>query len=454
MKHVAILSTALMVVFGACSQIDEIRYGEVRQITIHQSEAYTDSPDITCLHTGEFLMVFRDASEDAGDDGKIMLCRSANGELWSVPDTVVSTAWDCRNPSVSQMQDGLILINFYQSRDDTQGESLGSVGCYTVRSFDQGRTFTAPRMVRITGLDNRTVADAVLEMDDGSLLMPVYGQREGGSSSVWVVISRDGGETWSESHLVAEDPEGQIHFYKPALSVLPDGGLLCMLETDNAGGFLYRSISDDGGLTWSNPMPTQIQGEAPDLLLTQFGTLLCAYRDDWPRGTSFVRSYDGGRTWERETLLFGTEYRMGYPSLAEVGENILAVYDAKLKEGRGSGLRATLFRAGRPERPKGFAAEMRDDGCVHLRWNGVRDAAYYMVYRDTIPDFTLVYGYPRQGNGIATPMKTSYTDVQADTGRVHYYRVTAVAGQGELLPGTGSESEPTEALRVISNENE
>ena len=111
-------------------------------------------------------------------------------------------------------------------------------------------------------------------------------------------------------------------------------------------------------------------------------------------------------------------------------------------------LGATCFPFMKPETPKGFTATYTEEKGVRLRWNSVKQAQYYIVYRDTTEDFKIQAGYPFTGNSIATTASSGFTDMAVDTGRVYYYRASAVAGFGELMQGTGSESKPTEAVRV------
>ncbi len=440
--------------FCVCSRIEELRTGEVRRMTIYESRAHAASPGVTRLKSGELLVVFREGKERVSPDGKILMVLSKDaGRAWTRPDTIVSTPWDCRDPSVVQLRDGRIVVNFFQSRVNDEGELLGVVGCFTVRSFDNGKTFTAPRMVQVPGVDWAATSDAVLELNDGSLLLPAYGGKKGESSGALAVISRDGGETWEERIVIAKDPENRIHYQEPSLTQLPDGRILCMVRTVGAENFLYQVVSGDGGKTWSSPTNSRIQGQAADLHVTVERTLLCAYRDFWPGGVSFVRSYDWGRTWEKETPLFGTDEDCGHPSIVARDEDFLTVYYAMLV-GREDDLDAksailgTLFDVRQPETPRGFSASMQGKNRVSLRWNEVEDAVYYVVYRDTVRDFVSQPGYPFEGNGIANPTSPWYTDVRVRSGRTYYYRVSAVMGSGELLAGTGSESEPTEVVGV------
>ena len=443
----------MVLIWGGCTKIDELRYGETRSDVVYSPDGMVSSPSAIRLKSGELFLVFRDASEANSLDGNILLISSDNGRNnWSPPDTIVDTSWDCREPSITQLQDGLILVSFFQTRYDMDTGDVRSVGCFTVRSFDNGKTFTSPRMIPIDGFDGVASSDAIVELDDGNLILPVYGAREGEASSVFAVMSENGGETWEDVYIIADASEEGIGYEKPVMLRLPEGKILCMMEAHGQTGSLYQAVSEDGGRTWSAPVRSGIVGQNPDLILTPAGTVLCLYRDLWPAGVSFIRSYDWGRTWEQESSLFGTEEEVT-PCPVHLGDELLAAYYSCLvKKDMVSDIRirlgATFFPFMRPETPKGFTAAYADGKGVRLRWNSVKEAVYYVVYRDTTGDFEPRAGYPYEGNGIATMASLGFTDVAVDTGETYYYRVSSVAGFGELISGTGSESKPTEAVGV------
>ncbi|MFN2350870.1 MAG: exo-alpha-sialidase, partial [Kiritimatiellia bacterium] len=83
---------------------------------------------------------------------------------------------------------------------------------------------------------------------------------------------------------------------------------------------LWQFDSDDGGLTWSEPRPTKLNGYPPHLLLASDGRLLASFgvRHE-PLGFRFCFSSDEGRTWDvAGQLHVGTDLKdLGYPATAE-----------------------------------------------------------------------------------------------------------------------------------------
>jgi hypothetical protein len=436
--------------FSACERIDEIRYGGTREIVIHEVSGIDVSPEAVQLISGELLMVFQGGKGSGTAEGKIFLSISRdNGRNWTSPDTIVNTTWRCEAPSVVQLRDGLVIVNFSLSRWIEQAEERRTMGCFTIRSFDNGVSFTVPKVVSISPYDRISCSDGILELKNGTLLLPVSSHEKEESQSALVIMSTDRGETWDEISVVAHDRGNQIRFLHPTLIELPNGHLTCMLATEGTEGFLYQSFSTDKGRTWSPVRSTGVYGSSPDLQLTPEGTLICIFFDLWPRGVSIIRSYDWGQTWEGEESIYKIRAGETSPSLVALRDGILtALYTVMDDFSPKARIRSTLFLEKKPEAPTGFSVSSLKAKGVSLRWNRVKEVSYYKIYRDLTQDFSVQKGYPSEGNCIGTSVSLRYVDTRVDSGRTYYYRVTAVRGVGKLLEGTGSEGNPTVALGI------
>jgi hypothetical protein len=63
--------------------------------------------------------------------------------------------------------------------------------------------------------------------------------------------------------------------------------------------YLLESWSEDGGITWSQPVRSEIQGYPPHIMRLQDGRLLCCVTYRWePMGIRAVLSEDNGKTWD------------------------------------------------------------------------------------------------------------------------------------------------------------
>ncbi|MFO1039557.1 MAG: sialidase family protein [Geminicoccaceae bacterium] len=154
--------------------------------------------------------------------------------------------------------------------------------------------------------------------------------------SVFVVRSTDGGLTWSAPITAAAVP-GRL-FEEPAPLLLPDGRVLLHLR-DNISRTLWQTHSSDGGLTWSTPEPTGIDGYPGHLCPLPDGTILCTYgfRRE-PFSIRAVLSHDGGRRWTAADPIIIRDdlpsLDLGYPCTARLADgDLLTAYYARGRDG-------------------------------------------------------------------------------------------------------------------------
>jgi hypothetical protein len=146
----------------------------------------------------------------------------------------------------------------------------------------------------------------ILEMPDGTWLMTMYGNFNGDTifppdadaqreltymQRSFIVISSDQGHTWHYLSTVAAprlgDPVGE-GFVEPAITLLDDGRLLCIMRSGHRFP-LYASWSDDAGRSWSAPMYTGLdRGCDPCLITLQDGRVALSWGRRFPEGWSIV----------------------------------------------------------------------------------------------------------------------------------------------------------------------
>ena len=140
----------------------------------------------------------------------------------------------------------------------------------------------------------------------------------------FVLVSDDGGETWSES----ERLKAKVGIIQPALAELRDGRLLMFLRT--TAGVIDRSYSiDDSGLRWSKPEPTSLPNpnSAVDLISLDSGALLLVYNPT-RRGRSPLRvalSDDDGASWDTWRDLETEAGEFSYPTAVQTSDGLIHV---------------------------------------------------------------------------------------------------------------------------------
>lgn len=206
------------------------------------------------------------------------------------------------------------------------------VGSWTMRSDDGGATFTSPARCPVSSPHGPVV------MRDGRLIYLGKLFPEGMDRPFGIVScaeSRDGlhWDVLGEVPLPENVTNGQFH--EPHVIELNDGALLCLIRYHypNGGLGIYKSVSRDGGRTWSTPEDMDIHGSPPHLLRHSSGAIVLTY--GWrhtPYGQRARISRDDGATWSDEIILRddGPDGDLGYPCSVELpGGDILTVYYQK-----------------------------------------------------------------------------------------------------------------------------
>ena len=261
---------------GLCRsiQMDTQSYAPIRTSVVAQ-EAGPEQPrfpDAVRLHDGRIVVVYHYANAHTNANGVIRLVSSAdNGRTWSAPRTVVTTAYDNRDPKITQLRDGTLLLTTFQT-DWTKGGA--NVGTFVYRSTDGGRTF--PTYTKVESDIGTYEHGPAVQLANGDVLQPLYG------SGARVARSTDGGRTFPADQVttvVADD--AQYTNREPNIVVLPDGEVVMIIRMYFASVGAERQSrivrSFDGGHTWTAPEWTDIPASADHLLLTKDGSVLVTF---------------------------------------------------------------------------------------------------------------------------------------------------------------------------------
>jgi hypothetical protein len=125
-----------------------------------------------------------------------------------------------------------------------------------------------------------------------------------------------------------------------------DGKLVILFRDCYGEHHIRQSQSADGGVTWSQPHMTPIQGYPPHVIRLHNDWLLVVYGKRWlPFGEFACISKDEGQTWEVESeiqLSSAPNEDLGYPASVQLEDNsILTVYYQVDKPGEKPCLMAT-----------------------------------------------------------------------------------------------------------------
>lgn len=141
-------------------------------------------------------------------------------------------------------------------------------------------------------------------------LGPVYGYPVE-NASIAVTRSTDGGETWEDPVILGHKDAGEGIFDKEWAAVDPTTGQVYVSYIDTGDGVFYVQRSDDGGVTWTDPIQVFEWGDgvmAPDggqfgqLEVAPDGTVHFTYWGYGGPDASAIyhrSSTDGGQSWSQ-----------------------------------------------------------------------------------------------------------------------------------------------------------
>jgi sialidase-1 len=349
-------------------------------ITVSAEPAtYRSHPSIARSPTGEWLLVFSNSGDPAEDwihppnDQRFvnLLTRSSDeGRSWSTPIAVPDDSWtgvECSG--ITALRDGTILLNQFrfdwrlieEARQRSGDGSFqpfildpankrwrrvlteadwglhplpyarGDHGSYVHRSVDDGHTWETTRL-EIGPYQGAFSPKGATELPDGEVVLAIGSHEHDPLAAIALVRSRDGGTSWTRPIEVACVPG--LVFSEPTV-VAADPGRLLVFSREETSGFVYQSVSDDGGHRWLPPVRLPIRGYPTHAVRLQDGRIVIVYgvrRQPFAIRASMTE--DGGRTWADEMTIqqdlidSRDGLNLGYPSLIEYrpGKLFIAYY--------------------------------------------------------------------------------------------------------------------------------
>ncbi len=222
--------------------------------------------------------------------GAIVMKRSADGGL----------AWSDRLPTPESWATSREVPTIYRVVDAKGFKRLIMFsGLYPIRmavSEDDGAAWTELKpigdfggivaMASVISLRDGPGRYMALFHDDGRFLRGGPGDFHGSPLGkpkrflVYKTLSSDGGLTWSQPEVIAEHPAA--HLCEPGAVRSPDGRQIAVLLRENSRKFNSMVIfSDDEGRTWTEPVeaPGALTGDRHTAAYAPDGRLVIAFRD-------------------------------------------------------------------------------------------------------------------------------------------------------------------------------
>jgi sialidase-1 len=245
---------------------------------------------------GSLLVAWSDFYAGARDDAPARISAAVStdgGRTWGPRYTLQENTGGANVMSVSLLRSrtGDVLFFFLQKN------SLTDLKVYVRRSTDDARTWGEPVLVTADPGYHVMNNARVIQLRSGRLLAPVASSKQ-----VWtknddfrtsVYLSDDDGRTWRRSRTLLSAPKRGA--MEPGLVELKDGRVMQIIRTQT--GFIWRSFSSDGGETWTDAAPWDIESpESPRRPCSVPTTAVPA-----PRWRRWFRTMRGGRGVPRAT---------------------------------------------------------------------------------------------------------------------------------------------------------
>ena len=281
------------------------------------------------LNDGSIFLAWMEADTSnfqAGDDAPydiVSMVSRDGGRTWGDYRQLVARGPDdtaAYKPSLLRLQSGHILFRYEMYHRFVQNEDR-IISAYVCKSEDECQTFSEPtpiweRSGHLTGSMNdvrqlstgrivvptETITGKALQQDGEGFLAPTD---TGVSGSFY---SDDQGQTWHECDNYVYLPMRGAE--EPKIEELRDGRLLMVMRTQL--GSVFKSISADGGQSWSKPQTTGLMSPESCPALTRVpatGDLLLVWNhgrydptfDHYGKRTplSVGLSTDDGETWKK-----------------------------------------------------------------------------------------------------------------------------------------------------------
>ena len=252
-------------------------------------------PNAERLADGSVVAVAREGAGHTGQDGRLLMMTSDDGgSTWSAPEVVFDSPYDDRDPMITQLSSGRLLLSWFQN--DYSVTPPEPMGTFVAHSDDGGETWSAPVAVQSMLSGESDIVDTyelgwnashgqVKELPGGDLIIPLYGTVPDDKwQKATVVRSTDGGQTWSASTESLVASATGTHYQEPVLTVLPGGVVHALLRIGTSASTMgavhsQESWSRDGGRTWSAPAEIDLVTSSAHTEVLRDGSVFLAYGD-------------------------------------------------------------------------------------------------------------------------------------------------------------------------------
>ena len=289
---------------------------------------------IARLKSGALIAGFQSGPAKQAPTSTIRLCRSIdNGQTWDeIPfrfSTVLEgTPGSLTSGDLVELPSGRLLLTgtWFDRSDPTRplfdAETQGILRSRQLlaASEDQGTTWGAWKVLPTQELTGCAATGPMLIWNDGTIAHAFESYKEyddprPARHAAWLIVSRDGGETFPTRHLVAQHPEHALFYWDQRLCIGSKPGEYTaffwthdLVRKQDLNVHMKHGSLGDSEHPFTKIRETTIRGQIGAPLWLADGRLLVFVVDRHRPGTMTLWcSLDGGLTWpENEKLIVHT----------------------------------------------------------------------------------------------------------------------------------------------------
>lgn len=314
---------------------------------------HNHNPALSVLPNGDLLSVWFTTVKERGREMLVAAARLRKGEDEWDPADIFFNVPDRNQTGQALWWDGNKTI--YHLSGVGTADHWRDLSLVMRTSTDNGVTWSKPKIIGPEYGPRQQPIDAVIGTSKGEIILACDAGADRSGSVIH--ISRDHGQTWIDPGQNMPEPkfiEGEtgawIAGIHACIAELKDGSLLAFGRADDIGGRMPKSISKDGGKTWtysasdfepigSAQRASMIRLNEGPLMIVSFSQSLnqtdAAGNTFTGTGMYAALSYDEGRTWPVRKLITDGQHRvLDAPSNKRWGEEF-GTLDYNRAEGRG-----------------------------------------------------------------------------------------------------------------------
>jgi len=217
-------------------------------------------------------------------------------------------------PKITRTEKGTLVLAYSAGI----GHNRGGSGLAVSLSTDDGRTFSAPRLLCYYPDDDpryRDVGNLALGIgEDGSVILLAMAYTPKGENTIRGWRSEDEGKTWdpTDTSAIAENRTGSV--FGHVFSVPGKGLAVCGHFREPKGDGIWIAYSEDNGRAWGSPQSISNQRYFEPAFVQAGGRLIGLVRENGAHAYHQFVSDDRGKTWQFKQAAIQGDPRAVHPS--------------------------------------------------------------------------------------------------------------------------------------------